>query len=77
MSLREVRITLLVAALGAVAIPFLLGCAGPSRARYSDLLGQCRRHLREEVRLRKAYEGWAARHPHQLFSEIASGEAGF
>jgi hypothetical protein len=31
------------------------GCAGPSKARYRELLGECREHQREYVRLLKAY----------------------
>lgn len=60
----------LAAALGA--------CAGPSKARLHDLLGQCREANRERGRMLKAYEDMDCKaHPEQTFGALEGNVGGF
>lgn len=53
---REVIALLCLCAAGALLIMLVAGCAGPSRARYAELLHECREQNREHVRLLREYD---------------------
>jgi hypothetical protein len=61
-----------------IGMIFLAGCAVPSRARYAELLHECRELNREHLRLLKTYEATeCAAHPEQLHGAAEMGLGGW
>lgn len=75
-------LALIAIGIGFVLVAACCGCAasskaGPSKARYADLLHECREANRERARLIKEYErANCATNPEQNFGAVNFGEAG-
>ena len=52
-------------------------CAGPSKARYKILLGECRDQNRERARVIKEFQSRTTDAPEQSYSIITYGETGY
>jgi len=54
------------------------GCAGPSKARYAELLHECRESNREHLRMLHEYEKMQCKsHPEQAHGMAEFGLGGF
>jgi hypothetical protein len=59
-------------------VVLLAGCTGPSKARYAQLLGECRNANREHLRMLKEYEKLECKsHPEQAAGSVEMGLGGF
>lgn len=64
-----------------IIVVTLTGCAGPTRARYKELLAECREQNREHLRMfheyAKSVELCGGKHPEQSHGVAEMGLGGF
>lgn len=76
MTKKEIAVVAIVGTFFALAFTGLSGCSGPSKARYKELLGECREHQRAYVRLLKEAGEMCGKAPQQKLGEVGMGEGG-